>query len=132
MILVTGAGGRLGGRVVQRLADVGHEVVGTDQAVEPEGFGARFVQTDLGDRAKVNELVAGAEAIIHMGAIPGPGGDPEETFDNNTLSTFNVMYAAQEHKVRRVVFSSSAFGMGWAHDPQAFIQSTCRWTKRTR
>jgi nucleoside-diphosphate-sugar epimerase len=29
--------------------------------------------------------------------------------------------AAADKKLRRVVFSSSAFGMGWAHDPRAFV-----------
>jgi nucleoside-diphosphate-sugar epimerase len=121
MILVTGAGGRLGGRVARLLADQGQEVVGTDQREAPEGFEPNYVVADLCDRKKVSELVADADSVIHMGAIPGPGGDPEETFDNNMLSTFNVMWAAQRHKVRRVVFSSSAFGMGWARDPAAFV-----------
>jgi nucleoside-diphosphate-sugar epimerase len=31
------------------------------------------------------------------------------------------MMAAAEHGVRRIVFSSSVFGMGWAHDPSAFV-----------
>jgi len=57
-----------------------------------------------------------------MGAVPGPtSAEPHETFENNVGSTFNVMMAAAEHRVRRVVFSSSAFGMGWAHDPSAFV-----------
>ena len=121
MILVTGAAGRLGGMVVQMLNDAGKEVLGTDQKEQPQEFGARYVQADLCDRETVNGMVAEAEAVIHMGAIPGPGGDPQETFDNNTLSTFHVMWAAQQHKVKRVVFSSSAFGMGWAHDPTSFV-----------
>ena len=88
MILVTGAGGRLGGRVARLLADQGQEVVGTDQREAPEGFEPNYVVADLCDRKKVSELVADADSVIHMGAIPGPGGDPEETFDNNMLSTF--------------------------------------------
>lgn len=121
MILVTGAAGRLGGMVTRLLVDSGREVVGTDQRTKPEGFGATFVQADLCDQGKVDALVADAGAVIHMGAIPGPGGDPKEAFDNNTLSTFNVMWAAHQHKIGRVVFSSSAFGMGWSHDPTAFV-----------
>ena len=67
-------------------------------------------------------LLDGVEAIIHMGAIPGPGrGDPRVIFANNVESTFNVMMAAADRGLRRVVFSSSAFGMGWAHDGAAFV-----------
>ena len=57
-----------------------------------------------------------------MGAIPGPLRDPPRViFDNNVASTFNVMMSAAELGLRRVVFSSSAFGMGWAHDGNAFV-----------
>ena len=121
MILVTGAAGRLGGSVVRLLVNDGREVVGTDRRTPPDGFPTTFVEADLCDGGSTRDLVDGADAVIHMGAIPGPGRDPEETFGNNMVSTFNVMRAAQQHRVRRVVFSSSAFGMGWAADPAAFV-----------
>ncbi len=120
MILVTGAAGRLGGRVLRILTERGYEVLGTDR-VPCEDASAPFVQADLCDAEKVDELMADAEALIHMGAIPGPRSEtPHEVFENNALSTFNVLLAAGEKKLRRVVFSSSAFGMCFAHDPQAF------------
>ena len=55
---------------------------------------------------------------------PSPGRcvrTPRVIFDNNVASTFNVMMSATELGLRRVVFSSSAFGMGWAHDGNAFV-----------
>ena len=122
MILVTGAAGRLGTRVVRLLVERGDEVVGTDQHPAPEGFPAPFHERDLCDRAATEALVADADAVVHMGAIPGPsGGAGERIFDNNVTSTFNVLWAAQAHGLRRVVFSSSAFGMGWSPDPAAFV-----------
>ena len=51
MILVTGAAGRLGQRVVQRLVDRGDDVVGTD-ARALDDTPSRFVQTDLCDTAR--------------------------------------------------------------------------------
>ena len=121
MILVTGAAGRLGNRVARLLIDRGYDVLGTDQ-VEPEGLPTRFLLGDLCDREVADGLLDGVEAIIHMGAIPGPGrGDPRVIFANNVESTFNVMMAAADRGLRRVVFSSSAFGMGWAHDGAAFV-----------
>ncbi len=121
MILVTGAAGRLGNRVVQRLVDEGREVVGSDRRPCPENFPTTFIETDLCDHTSAWHVSDGADAVVHMGAIPGPGADPDETFHNNMMSTFHVMRAAQEHGTRRIVFSSSAFGMGWAHDPAAFV-----------
>ena len=121
MIVVTGAAGRLGNRVARLLLERGHDVLGTDQ-VEPEGLPTRFVLGDLCDREMVDGLLDGAEALIHMGAIPGPRRvEPRVIFANNVESTFNVMMAAAERGLRRVVFSSSAFGMGWAHDGAAFV-----------
>jgi nucleoside-diphosphate-sugar epimerase len=121
MILVTGAAGRLGRLVVGRLIDRGYEVLGTDQ-LPYDGSPAPFVQADLCDWEKTTGLLRDAEAVIHMGAIPGPRSDePRKIFENNVQSTFNVLMAAADKKLRRVVFSSSAFGMGWAHDPRAFV-----------
>ena len=121
MIVVTGAAGRLGQLVVQRLIERGYEVRGTDRMPLPESP-SPFVQTELCDADAAASLVGDAEAIIHMGAIPGPGGEePDETFGNNVLSAFNIMRAASDQGIRRLVFSSSAFGMGWAHDPEAFV-----------
>lgn len=123
MIVVTGAAGRLGRRVIDVLVDRGVEVIGTDQRPAPEGFAAVFRELDLCDRQQTSALVAGADAVIHLGAIPGPGANepPGRIFDNNVTGTFNVLWAAREHGVRRVVFSSSAFGMGWSPDPAAFV-----------
>ena len=121
MIVVTGAAGRLGRRVVQLLADQGREVLATDQ-LAADDLPMEFVRCDLVDAEAVENILKDAEAVIHMGAIPGPmSEDPRVIFDNNVASTFNVMMSAAESGLRRVVFSSSAFGMGWADDGSAFV-----------
>ncbi len=121
MIVVTGAAGRLGRRVVQSLVDQNKEVLATDQLVADD-LPAEFVRCDLADAKAVEGILKDAEAVVHMGAIPGPlREDPRVIFDNNVASTFNVMMSAAELGLRRVVFSSSAFGMGWAHDGAAFV-----------
>ena len=121
MIVVTGAAGRLGRRVVRLLVEQGREVLATDQ-VAADGLPAEFVRCDLVGAEAVGRILEGAEAVVHMGAIPGPQReDPRVIFDNNVASTFNVMMSAAELGLRRVVFSSSAFGMGWAHDGSAFV-----------
>jgi nucleoside-diphosphate-sugar epimerase len=121
VIVVTGAAGRLGDRVARLLIERGYDVVGTDQ-VEPEEFPTAFVLADLRDGDAVGRLLDGAEAVIHMGAHPGPlRMEPRAIFENNVDSTLNVMMSAAEKGLRRVVFSSSAFGMGWAHEGDAFV-----------
>ena len=121
MIVVTGAAGRLGRLVARLLRERGYAVVPTDKAPS-EDPSEELVQGDLLDPEMVRGLLDGAEAVVHMGAIPGPRrADPREIFENNVESTFNVMTTAAEKGLRRVVFSSSAFGMGWAHDGAAFV-----------
>ena len=121
MIVVTGAAGRLGRRVVKLLLERGYDVIGTDRVPDQERS-TEFVEGDLNSPEVVDRLLDGAEAVIHMGAIPGPTrATGREIFENNLLSTFNVMTVAAEKGLRRVVFSSSAFGMGWAHDGAAFV-----------
>ena len=121
MIVVTGAAGRLGRRVVQLLADQNRDVLATDQ-VEADDLPAEFVRCNLGDAEVVHGVLRDAEAVIHMGAIPGPTrAEPRVIFENNVAADFNVMMSAAELGLRRVVFSSSAFGMGWAHDGNAFV-----------
>ena len=112
MIVVTGAAGRLGRRVVQLLVDQGREVLATDQ-LAADDLPTEFVRCDLGDARAVEGILKDAEAVVHMGAIPGPlREEPRFIFENNVASTFNVMMSAAELGLRRVVFSSSAFGMG--------------------
>ncbi len=121
MIVVTGAAGRLGRRVVQLLVDRGQEVLASDR-VPADDLPAEFVRCELSDAAAVTGLLRGADAVVHMGAIPGPQrADPRVIFGNNVTGDFNVMMSAAELGLRRVVFSSSAFGMGWAHDGNAFV-----------
>ena len=107
--------------MVQLLVDQGREVLATDQAAADD-LPAEFLRCDLVDAKAVEAMLKDAEAVVHMGAIPGPlREDPKIIFQNNLDSTFNVMMAAAESGLRRVVFSSSAFGMGWAHDGNAFV-----------
>ena len=121
MIVVTGASGRLGRRVVQLLVDQNRAVLATDRSATDD-LPAEFVRCDLVDAKAVEGILKDAEAVVHMGAIPGPlREDPRVIFENNVASTFNVMMTAAELGLRRVVFSSSAFGMGWAHDGDAFV-----------
>ncbi len=121
MIVVTGASGRLGRRVVQLLVDQKREVLATDRSATDD-LPAEFVRCDLVDAKAVEGILKAAEAVVHLGAIPGPlREDPRVIFENNVASTFNVMMSAAELGLRRVVFSSSAFGMGWAHDGNAFV-----------
>ena len=128
MIVVTGAAGRMGRQVLQRLVDEGTEVRGTDK-VAFDDSPAPYIQADLCDPDKAREVLKGADALIHMGAIPGAAGapgmppaiSPTDVFENNVQSTFNIMMAASDEKIQRVVFSSSALAINWEPYPLGFV-----------
>jgi len=90
-VLVTGACGRLGSQLVQRLAAQGRRVLATDRAAAPTSATAlwgegcekhvEFARAELGDRAAVDALVARSGAILHVGAVPGPAKYPPPGVD---------------------------------------------------
>jgi nucleoside-diphosphate-sugar epimerase len=70
----------------------------------------------------VYDVLAGADAVVHLAAIPAPGLRPTgETFRINGMSTYNVFAAAEAHGVGRVVWASSETVLGLPFDtPPAF------------
>ena len=84
---------------------------------------------DLTDLGQCLEVIAGADAVVHLAAIPAPEIHPEgETFRNNAVSTYNVFSAAVQQRVGRVVWASSETVLGLPFDrPPAFapIDETC-------
>jgi len=119
-ILVTGAAGFIGSNLVDRLLDDDHEVVGIDnlshgtRANLPDselgaGRGFSFIEADVTDPRFV-ETVADVEVICHLAAqidVRVSVRDPIEDARLNVLGTINVLEAARQAGVRKVVFASS-------------------------
>jgi nucleoside-diphosphate-sugar epimerase len=81
--------------------------------VPPRELLCPYLEVDLTDLGEAFEVLGGAEAVVHLGAIPAPGRKPEgETFRNNTLSTYNVFSAAALLRLERVVWASSETTLG--------------------
>ncbi|GAB6930302.1 NAD(P)-dependent oxidoreductase [Paenibacillus sp. JCM 10914] len=122
-VIVTGSEGKLGHYVVQELNQAGYTVFGTDSRPASGRHGyARYVQADLNQLGEVYGLLADADAVIHLAAIPNPVSyTPERIFTNNVMSTYNIMEAASNLGIKRVIFGSSesAYGFCWAKHPFA-------------
>jgi nucleoside-diphosphate-sugar epimerase len=117
-IVVTGGSGKAGRWVVTDLRKRGHDVLSVDWRPDASAGGQSLV-TDLTDLGQCNDAMAGADAVVHLAAIPAPGLRPEgETFRINALSTYNVFASAVAHGVRRVVWASSETVLGLPFDPQ--------------
>ena len=120
-IVVTGGSGKAGRWVVRDLRVHGHEVLSVDLLPDGSPHG-EFVLVDLTDLGQCHETVAGADAVVHLAAIPADRIRPAgETFRNNTLSTYNVFAAAADRGVPRIVWASSETVLGLPFDePPAF------------
>ena len=119
-IVVTGGSGRLGVKVIDELVARGLDVLSVDLN-RPETPKCPFLPADLTDAAVVHDVLAGADGVIHLGAIPGPTSQTQPvTFQNNVMSTWNVAHAAATLGLRRLVFASTVFTLGWHESANAF------------
>jgi nucleoside-diphosphate-sugar epimerase len=115
-IVVTGGSGKAGRWVVRRLRDTGHDVLNVDVAHDGAAHGQTLL-ADLTDAGQCHELIAGADAVVHLAAIPAPEiRSPAETFRNNAISTYNVFAASVAAGVGRVVWASSETVLGLPFD----------------
>ncbi|MEE3259067.1 MAG: NAD(P)-dependent oxidoreductase [Candidatus Latescibacterota bacterium] len=115
-IAVTGSSGRIGRYVVRELINAGHEVVGLDVQSQPGSM-----RVDLTDAGQIYGALAGAAAVVHMGAWPNPGLVPDtRTYADNTTGTFNVFQACADLGIRRIVSASSNQVYGFAGAPPLY------------
>jgi UDP-glucose 4-epimerase len=107
-VVVTGAAGFLGGHIARNFRDVGWEVTAFDVAPFDED-GIQFAQGDLTDGNSVDQAVAGADVVAHVGAIGDvylAGEQPTLAAEVNVLGTANVIEAAIRHDARLVYAST--------------------------
>ncbi|MGI8879537.1 MAG: NAD-dependent epimerase/dehydratase family protein [Jatrophihabitans sp.] len=115
-ILVTGAAGLVGTAVSDMLRDRGEDVIGVDRSPCPVGWVGSWAQADLVSEP-LDSLVGASDWVVHLAAVPSPGGIPDDLlFANNVTATFRVLDAAARTGVRRAVIASSVsiYGLVWA------------------
>jgi nucleoside-diphosphate-sugar epimerase len=113
LVVVTGGSGRAGQYVVAELKAAGHEVLNVDQK---PGEGARFLQADLTDLGQTVAALNGADRVVHLAAIPGPGRHPESVvFGRNVMSAWNVLEAAEILGIEKLVLASSVNAVGLSY-----------------
>jgi UDP-glucose 4-epimerase len=128
-ILVTGGAGFIGGHIAESFARDGHDIVVVDNfdpyydtrikdhnveagraAAEASGGSYELVEGDVRDADLVEELVADADYVYHQAAQAGVRADvdPRKYDEVNVDGTLNVLDAAREHDLERLVFASSS------------------------
>jgi nucleoside-diphosphate-sugar epimerase len=111
-VVVTGGSGKAGRAVVDELNQHGYQTLNVDQNIPPASWGWALA-VDLTDLGQTIEALQGADAVVHLAAVPAPEMRPEqETFRNNILSTYNVFSAAADLGMNKVVWASSETVLG--------------------
>lgn len=111
--LVTGGCGFIGTHLVNRLIQIGHDVIVLDR-VYPNNKNklAKYYTQDLSERyTKYIHLFDGVDNVFHLASevsIPYCVEKPNESMSNNVLSTMNVLECSRIHKVNKFIFSSTS------------------------
>jgi nucleoside-diphosphate-sugar epimerase len=116
--LVTGGAGFIGSHIVTRLVKDGHFVrvvddlsSGKRENIEHIREAIEFVQCDIRNAAAVREATEGVDYVLHQAAVSSVAksvADPVTSAAVNIAGTINVLVAARDAGVKRVVFASSA------------------------
>lgn len=123
--LVTGVAGFIGSALLEKLLDLGQTVVGVDNfitghkkniddvlSINPdERLQFTFIEGDLRDPAVANKACKDVDIILHeaaLGSVPRSMKDPIASHQHNVDAFLNVLWAANEAGVKRVVYASSS------------------------
>jgi UDP-glucose 4-epimerase len=121
LYLITGVAGFIGSNLARELLKRGEKVRGIDNFSTgrrenlADLAGLDFKEADLLDPAALARACGGVDYILHQAAIPSVPKSvefPVPSHDANVNGTFNLLLAARDAKVKRVVYaaSSSAYG----------------------
>jgi UDP-N-acetylglucosamine/UDP-N-acetylgalactosamine 4-epimerase len=123
--LITGVAGFIGSALLEKLLDLGQTVVGVDNfitghkrnlddvlSINPdERLQFQFVEGDLRDPEIAMKACKDVDVILHqaaLGSVPRSMKDPLSTHAHNVDAFLNVLWAAKEAGVKRVVYASSS------------------------
>jgi UDP-glucose 4-epimerase len=122
-VLVTGADGFIGSHLVEMLHESGAQVTALGMYNSFDSFGwlddlsegmlsdIRRVRGDIRDAAFMRRITDGQEVVFHLAAliaIPHSYAAPQSYVETNTLGTLNVLQAARECRVSRIIHTSTS------------------------
>ncbi len=120
--LITGIAGFIGSTLAHTLVEQGHQVRGIDNLSTGRMENLRsiqssieFLEADIQDARAMAEMCGGVDFVLHQAAlasVPRSVKDPLASHESNVNGTLNVLLAARDAGVKRVVYaaSSSAYG----------------------
>lgn len=119
--LVTGGAGFIGSHIVDRLIDLGHQVVCIDNesAISNEQFywnsKADNYKYDICNYDLIEPLFKDVDHVFHLASdarIQIAIQNPRKSMHTNAVGTFNILEASRENNVKRVIYSSTSSSYG--------------------
>jgi len=112
-IVLTGAQGRLGSYLREPLSKMTESLISTDITNAPKELNQNeeYIQADLADMNAIKDIVAGADMVVHFGAVADEASF-ETLLGPNFIGAYNIWESARQHKVKRVVYASSIHAVG--------------------
>lgn len=118
-VIITGGAGFIGSHLTDRLIKEGYDVhvidnlsTGLKSNIHPK---AKFYKADITNLKKISPIFKGASFGFHLAALPRVQlsiDDPIKTHNVNVNGTLNVLMAAKEARVKRVIYSASSSAYG--------------------
>jgi len=115
-IAVTGGGGDMGRALIPYLLEQNHTVVSIDRVLPGSHVHeVNFVAADTRDFGQFVASIRGCDALVHLAAIRAPGIHPDPvTYADNTVGSYNALYAASTLGIKRICLASSINAIGGA------------------
>jgi UDP-glucose 4-epimerase len=120
--LVTGGAGFIGSNIVEELIKRGGKIrvldnfiTGKRENLKPFIHDIELIESDIRDKKALNRAMKGIDFVLHQAALRSVAKsveDPVETHDVNATGTLNLLNAAKEAGVRRVVYASTCAAYG--------------------
>lgn len=133
-ILITGGAGFIGSHLCDALLGSGYRVrvlddLSTGKRCNLQMHHPRLelIEGDVADANLVRQAAEGCRAVVHLAAVASVQAsveDPVKTHQSNFIGTLNVCEAMRVHRIRRVVFASSAAVYGNNGEGQAIAEDT--------
>ena len=113
-VIVTGGAGFIGSHLVDSLIEKQYDVQVIDIINEKKDYlnpNAKYINADIRKLNEIEPIIKNAKFVFHLAAMPRVQFSiehPKETNEINVSGTLNVLIAAKEGRVKRVIFSSSS------------------------